>query len=71
MKNKEAEKALDDFSKLITNGDCMVAVYFSKADDSYFLFKNNLMDSGDALVAIEKIIDVFGIDRKILKGMWK
>lgn len=69
MKMKEAEKEANKLLNMAENdGDACLTVYFSKSSDKYRGMMAN-MDTGDALIIIEELIEKFHIDRDVLKNM--
>ena len=51
------------------DNDCWCIVYFSKQDDNYRAAYN--LDSGDALIIIEELIEQYGIDPEVVADMYK
>lgn len=63
------ERVLPTLTKGQDDGDRWCVVYFSKEEDLYR--ESYRMDSGDALIVIQALIEKFGIDPEVLRQMQK
>jgi hypothetical protein len=67
MKADEFIKALPDLEQAKADGDKWAIVFFSKVDDGYRVSVE--LDSGDALIVIEELINRCGVSPKVLASM--
>lgn len=67
MKCEEFIDALPDLEAAKAAGDKWCIVWFSQVEDAYQ--KSFHMDSGDALVVIQELINTYGIEPAVLANM--
>lgn len=69
MKVKEFFDAIPDLKQAEAAGDCYCVIYFSREEDAYH--GRHHLDSGDALLIIEELIQKYGLDPEVIAAMAK
>jgi len=67
MKTQEFIDALPDLDQCAADGDKWAIIFFSASEDRYKLSTH--LDSGDALIVIQELIDRHGIHPDVLASM--
>lgn len=67
MRVKDFFEAIPDLKAAEEAGDCYCVIYFSKEEDAYH--GKHHLDSGDALLIIEELIQKYGLDPEVVASM--